>query len=211
MVCGYYSKSIFGTYDGTSNVERLITYPLGYAKPLIIAETTVQVNPSSDLSFNLATLSALNEIQQRYTSNMADKKYENIPTGYQNYVRLYDILSKLQISSKNDNLRLLFKITQEGLTGAMNSFGLNTDVIELNLKTIILQNQINQLESGVNIRELPSTTSGEFIIKKSFILAPVFSYYIALFGMPAQGVGFNPDRIARLEELLRDQGIEPYS
>ena len=130
---------MFGSYDGTSNVERLLTYPLGYvAKPLIVSETVVQVSPLSDLSFNQYTLNALREIEEKYTANLAGKDYEKIPTSYPEYVRLYHILSGLQISTVNDNLRLLFKITQEGLTGAMNAFGLNTDVVELNLKTIIL-------------------------------------------------------------------------
>lgn len=211
MVCGYYSKSMFGSYDGTSNVERLMTHPLGnVAKPLIVSETVIQVSPLSDLSFNQYTLNALKEIEEKYTANLAGKNYDSIPTSYPEYVRLYHILSGLQISTVNDNLRLLFKITQEGLTGAMNAFGLNTDVIELNLKTIILQNQVNQLESGVNVRELPTGASGQFVIKKAFTLAPVFSYYIALFGMPAYGVGFKPDRVATLEEMLRKHGIDPY-
>ena len=166
------------------------TVPFPLERPLY-ESTTLPSSNNTDLEFSNETIQNLRDVEEKYTSNLAGKTYDQIPNSNDAYVALYYALSQLQLSTQNANLRLLFKITQEGLKGAVNAFGLNTDVVELNIKNLILQNQINDILSGKNELELQDNASGQFVITKSFVLAPVFSYYIALFGMPRPGVGFN--------------------
>jgi hypothetical protein len=52
--------------------------------------------------------------------------------------------------------------------------------------------------------------SGQLNITKSFKLAPVFNYYIIIYGMPAYGVGFDPVKINFLVDILKSKGINPY-
>jgi hypothetical protein len=47
-------------------------------------------------------------------------------------------------------------------------------------------------------------------ITKTFTLAPIFNYYIIIFGMPAYGVGFDPVKVYFLEQILKNMGVNPY-
>jgi len=110
----------------------------------------------------------------------------------------------------DSSISILLKITQEGLKGAMNALGLSNQVLEANVARIALQNQVNKLESGLNQLNIYSNTSGQYQITKTFVLIPLYSYYILLYGLPAQGVGFDPLKVTQLLGILEANGIDPY-
>jgi hypothetical protein len=73
-----------------------------------------------------------------------------------------------------------------------------------------LQNTIDQINSGQNIESVVPAT-GQLSIQKKFKLATVYTYYIALYGFPTQGVGFDPVKISFLANILTQNGIDPYN
>ena len=172
------------------------------------------VNPvssidTSDILSNQIIMS-LKNIEKNYTSNLANQQYTNIPNDYEDYAHLYSKISQLRLkTAKNTSISLFLNITLEGLRGAINAIGLTTTVLELNIKNIVLQNQIDEFESGYNVLLTPIGTQN-LSITKSFTLAPVYSYYIALFGMPNSQIGFDPNKISVLLSVLEKLGIDPY-
>jgi hypothetical protein len=41
-------------------------------------------------------------------------------------------------------------------------------------------------------------------------LAPLYSYYIYLYGMPAYGVGFDATKLSLLATIMTKYGLNPY-
>lgn len=163
------------------------------------------------ITFTNETYLALKAIQQLYTFNSAEKNYENIPTDYNKYLYLYRIVHTTYQRITNASLRLLFQITEEGLLSAINSFDLNYLNTELVQRNSELQTTINQLTSGINVRSAIKTDIGNVSFQKTFTLAPLFSYYIMLYGMPESGVGFNQDKLANLLYIMEKNNIDPYA
>ena len=189
-----YSKSLF---TRNSNMERSVINPVGLAA-------------GTQLIFSLETLNALKAVQQYYTFNLAQQTYEKIPTDYNQFLRLYHVVSTSKAKITNKNLKLLFQITEEGLTGAMNAYGLNYTNIELTMQNNILQKTIDDILSGKNKKNTFGNNTGQFTLQKSFTLAPLFSYYILLYGMPAAGVGFDQDKLSMLLTVMEKNCINPY-
>jgi hypothetical protein len=171
----------------------------------------VGIGSANGLVFSLETYNALKAVQQLYTFNLANRTYDKIPTDYDKYLRLYHtvIMTKKRVGG-NKNLQLLFQITEEGLTGAFNAYGLNYTVVELTLQNTLLQKTIDDILSGKNVKSALTNTTGQFTIQKSFTLAPLFSYYILLYGMPEAGVGFDQDKLSLLLSILEKHCIDPY-
>lgn len=188
-----YSKSLF---NRNANMERSMINPVGL--------------PSSTLSFTNETIIAIKAVQAFYTFNLANKSYSMIPTDYSKYLNLYNTVTTSYLNTMDLNLKMLLKITQEGLMGAMNAYGLNYSVTELTLQNNILQKTIDDLIAGVNLKPAIGKVTGNLSIKKSFTLAPLFSYYIMLYGMPAAGVGFDQSKLSVLLSILEQNGIDPY-
>jgi hypothetical protein len=105
---------------------------------------------------------------------------------------------------------LLFQTTIEGLSGAMNAYGLSVDKTELKLKITLLEKTISDMESNVNVVNAVTASNGQYSLKKSFTLAPLFSYYIMLYGLPEAGVGFDQNKLSILLSILENQCINPY-
>jgi hypothetical protein len=113
-------------------------------------------------------------------------------------------------NTTNLGLRLLFQITEDGLIGAINSFDLNYLNTELTQRNSELQLTINDFENKVNVKSVLKTDTGNVSFQKSFTLAPLFSYYIVLYGMPAAGVGFDPEKLSNLLYIMEQNNIDPY-
>jgi hypothetical protein len=193
-----YSKSIFGygrSMCGPSVINPVgCGYGNGYTNFIITDEV----------------LNALKEIQHDYTLPMSTENYSAIPTDYNRYLRLYGILDSTIPKVVNGELKLLLLIAQEGLTGAVKSYGLNYNNIELSLQNALLRQTIDDILSNKNVVPAISSTRGQFTINKSFTLAPLFSYYILLYGMPAYGEGFDESKLAVLLSVLEKNCINPY-
>jgi hypothetical protein len=186
-------------FNASTNSDRTITQQ---AIPSICPPVNIQLTED--------VLNALNIIETNYTSHLANESYSDISNSYLTYSNLFSIISNLQLQTKDPTLAILLQITTDGLTGSMNALGLSTNVIEANVKNILLQNQINAFESTFNQKNVISNTSGEYQITKTFSLAPIYSYYILLYGIPLANQGFDPNRIATLEPILINLGITPY-
>jgi hypothetical protein len=142
---------------------------------------------------------------------MATKQYENIPNDYQRYVGLYVTMQKLMLRTSSPQLKLLFKLAQDALTGAINSYTIYGDNLLLKLDKTNLQNKINDILSNKNEKLIElANTSGQLTLKKTFKLAAVFNNYILIYGCPAFGVGFDPAKIDFLANILRKMGVNPF-
>jgi hypothetical protein len=188
-----YSKSFFT--NNSNSIPSMIN-PLGI--------------PSYSNLLSNETLNAIKSIQQFYTFNMASKNYSVIPNDYEKLLRLYNIISVSSSKISNNIIKLLLKVTEEGLIGAMNTYSLYFTNNELSIENKILQSKIEEILSGVNKISALGSNTGQLTIKKTFVLAPLFSYYINLFGLPDRGVGFDQDKISALLNVLDKYGIDPY-
>lgn len=157
-------------------------------------------------------LQSLDKIEQFYTSNLAGKTYADIPTDFVQYLKLYNIVNLAYHKYKtNRALSLLFQITSEGLTGAMNAYGLNTQNMELTIQNQWYQDQLQQIINGINVEKAFDQNTGTLHMSQTFQLAPLFKYYIQFYGMPAPGVGFDPVKLNVVLAALDKLGIDPYA
>jgi hypothetical protein len=162
-----------------------------------------------DLSQNV--IDVLNEIDTRYTSNIANQQYQLIPSDLERYLVLHNTIYDTQTRQTNTNIVKLFKITNDGLHGSINAYALYTSNVQLSLNNILLQKKIDEIMSGKNEQQAMSNTTGQFTATQTFVLAPLFSYYIIMYGMPAYGVGFDPVKLSIITNILIDNGIDPYA
>ena len=170
----------------------------------------VETVSAQDLQFDQELIRTLNKIEIDYVKKMADRKYLDISQDMDTYLTL-DYQVGLNLATvKNSNVKLLLEIARDGLTGALHSRTLNTDVTELTVKNSILEKRIEDILSGKNEIEAMNDTCGEFVITKTFKLAAVYSYYITLYGLPAFGVGFDTAKLTLLSDILRRYGIDPF-
>ena len=198
---GTYSKSFFNSNSTTSRSMINPVRPSSYSY-----ENT---NYSFDLPTN--TVEILNTVEKNYTSNLASKNYMNIPNDYETLLKLYNSLLIANSNyTNNPGLNVLFQIAEEALLGSMNAYGLNFTNIETLIQNAMLQRTIDDMISGKNKKNAYNNSTGNLSVKKSFVLAPLFSYYISLYGMPEKGVGFDQKKLAMLLAILEKNGINPY-
>jgi hypothetical protein len=160
--------------------------------------------------FNSNTITALDIIQLNYVKKMADRNYLAIPSSMEEYLLLNNIVANEITSQTNANLRRLLQLANDAMSGALHSKTLNTDNTDLNLQNLLLNRRIEDILSGKNEVKAMGSTEGEFVITKTFKLAPLYSYYIYLYGMPAYGVGFDPAKLNILATMLQKYNINPY-
>ena len=194
------SKSLFNTTMGPTSCRSLynpIYQNKGTADDLIL--------------LNASFIQTLRTIEEFYAKNMALKQYEKIPNDYQRYIGLYVTMQRIINQTSSLQLRRLFRIAQEALVGAINSYTIYGDNLLLRLDKTNLQNKINEILSNKNEKlvEMANTT-GQLNVKKSFRLASVFNNYILIYGLPEYGVGFDPAKIEFLAGILRKMGVNPY-
>jgi hypothetical protein len=208
-----FSKSIFSNAIVPSSTRYLYN-------PVSLGGSGTQ---STDLAvFDKAAVQTLTTIETLYGRNMAppypidstiphEPTYENIPNDYIKYTQLYYVLTSLLQKVKNPAITLLLKLTQETLVGAINSYTIFGNNMALQLENDRLAKLYADIKSGINqtVVEL-ANSSGQLSIVKTFTLAPVFDYYIRIYGIPAYGVGFDPAKIHFIVGVLTKMGIDPY-
>lgn len=163
---------------------------------------TVQLNPN--------TVPVLDVIYLNYVKNLANRLYPNIPMSEEEYLLLYGIVANEIANQTNSNLIKLLKLAMDAMTGARHARTLNEDNVDLNLQVLLLNRKIDDILSKKNEVVAMGSTAGEFVITKTFKLAPLYSYYIYLYGMPAYGVGFDPSKLTILAAMLQKYNINPY-
>ena len=192
-----YSKSLF---KRQTNVHRTVIDPLGVAGG----------GSGGGVFLSADTMKALKAVQEFYTMNLASKNYDKIPTDYTKFLHLFHTIRLSYNKASSHNMRLLLKISEEGLVGAMNAYGLNFTTVETKLQNTMLKQTIEDILSGKNVKNAFGNSTGQLTIKKSFTLAPLFSYYILLYGMPEPGVGFDQNKLSILLEIFEKNGMNPY-
>ena len=187
----------------TAQPTRVITVFTEAIQEPIILEST-------DLQFSETLVNSINTIDTEYTSRMANRQYADIPTDLNQSLVLHDEVTKQYDVATNDNLKTLLQITLDGLNGAINGYALYTQHLSMSIKNSILEKRIEEILSGKNEKDVIADTCGGFGITKAFTLAPLFSYYIAAFGLPVFGVGFDQDKLSLIMKILVAAGIDPY-
>jgi hypothetical protein len=170
----------------------------------------VSTSSQQELQFGAELTGALNTIQNQYVSKIALKKYLEIPELMSQYLSLNETMTASIAKQRNSNLKLLFKIANDGMLGALNSKTLNANNVDLNFQVLMLNKKVDDILSGKNEVVALGDVQGEISITKTFKLAPLYSYYIYLYGMPAYGVGFDAAKLALLVSIMNKYGINPY-
>ena len=194
-------KALFAaTSSASAGVVKTVTvYSPELSAPVIL--------PNLDLAF---PSTSINRARNEYTTFLANRQYQSIPTDLNQSLLLYDNIYQQRSLATNTNLLILLQITMDGIQGTMNAYTLYTQNISLTLNNIILEKRIDDIISGKNEVKAVSDTCGQFTVTKTFILAPLFSYYIMMYGLPAFGVGFEPEKLAIILKVLVANGIDPY-
>ena len=191
-----YSKSLFGN---KSDIQKSIINPIN------IPFT------NNELLFTSQHLSALNKIHTYYTNPLSTKSFCDINDDYLEYLKLYSTISNLEISIPNKSIKLLLKITLEGLSGAINYLGISRSSIHANIQNMILTKKLKAILQHKNETCVITGTENNYILSKTFTLAPIYSYYITIFGIPDKNSGFNQSKIKALLPILIKYNINPYS
>ena len=203
-----YSKSLFSNSTVSSNTRSLI-HPIS----LGIGPITNSTDTTNDVLEFLTSsyLSILRIIETQYGANMANKTYEYIPPDYALFTSLSANLKTIQSKTNNSTLSLLLKIAEDTLLGAVNSYSLYGDNLILQVDKSFLEKRINDILTDKNSKTVENTFSySNLSVQKTFKLAAVFNYYIMIYGLPTQGVGFDPVKISFLVTILTEKGIDPY-
>jgi hypothetical protein len=214
------SKSMFTNQMITYSAKSMLNpvsgngfHYTGQCKGGVVCNVSVDgTGGGNNVQLTALELESLHIIEQLYTSNLSSKNYVAIPTDFTAYLRLFDVVYRAQSKyAANPALALLFQITTEALTGAMNAFELNALNVELAVNNSYLQGVIDELLSGINRKKVLGENTGNISMRQTFELAPLFKYYIKIYGMPAPGAGFDPVKLNLVLTALENSGIAPYS
>ena len=203
-----YSKSLFTNNTVFSN-ERSLFNPISF----VIAVQTIGTGTSQELdSLTKYYMDIIKIIQTDYSSKIANKTYESIPTDFTQYTNLVKEVQEMRSQTTNASVLLLLQIAEDTLRGAFNSLSLYGDNLLLQLDKADLQKQVTDILSDKNVATIQSSMStNSMTLTQSFQLAPVFNYYIRIYGAPLQGEGFDPVKVAFLIYTLQENGVDPYS
>ena len=187
--------------------KSLMTGAQNTSKSLI---NPVSTSSQQELQFGTELTNALSRIETDYVEKMANRKYLTIPDSVPAFLSLNDIMLNAIAKQKNTNLRLLFQIARDGMDGSLHSRTLFADNADLDIRVLMLNKKNDEILSGKNEVKAIGSTSGQFVISKTFKLAPIYSYYIYLYGMPAYGVGFDATKLSLLATIMNKYGVNPY-
>jgi len=205
-----YSKSLF-TNDSLPTNERSLITPitLSFASALQFVSTA----SAQELGFlTVAYLDIIRFIQANYSSKIANRQYENIPTDYNQFTSIISTLNEMRAKTANNTILLLLQIAEDSIRGAFNSLAIYGDNLLLEIEKADLQKQVQEIITEQNVETTQSTISTSNVsITQTFQLASVFNYYIRIYGAPAAGEGFDPVKISFLVYVLEENGIDPYS
>jgi hypothetical protein len=157
-------------------------------------------------------LELLRKIETDYGDPASSQNYVVINRSHTAYVNLYDQVTDLQNIITDEALSLFVTLAKETLITAFHAVNLHIDNVTLLVEKSMLQQKVNQILAEANKEIVEDTTSsGQFTITQSVQLAPVYNYYITVYGAPCYGVGFNPLKVSFLAEILTTLGISPYN
>jgi hypothetical protein len=193
------SRRIFGKKANEFRFGKSMIHPMGRIY-VIESEEVIQ-----KMLFSNTEMDTLSELNSNYIEPLSTKHYDQITNDPTQFLDIYQMLSNIRLHTNDPGVDLLIKITIDGLRGTMNAFGLHVSNIELNLKNLILQKRVDNVLAGINQMNIANSENiGQFQIEQSFSLAPLYSYYIMLFGIPSQKIGFDPAKLLIIRNVLSE-------
>ena len=134
-------KALFAVNSSSTagNVKVVTVYSPELSEPVIL--------PNRDLDF---PSTSINRARTEYTTFLANRQYQSIPTDLNQSLILYDNIYQQRTLATNTNLLILLQITMDGIQGTMNAYTLYTQNISLTLGNIILEKKIDDILSGKN-------------------------------------------------------------
>jgi len=151
----------------------------------------------------------LKAIEEKYGQPLLNRLYEQIPTDNEQYLQYYDFLHTILLKMQDKKMVILVQLALDALAGAINAYAVYGNSVSYQISNTALQNQLNTVLSGINTHNSVKA-AGQMTLTKSLTLSPVYSYYIAIYGMPAAGVGFDPLKVNFLATLLKQSNIQPF-
>jgi hypothetical protein len=185
-------RSIFNshvTIGKPRNLFDAVSYSFYAASAPIQYETIVTPNQ----------LTTLQTVYNSYVTMLASRSYEKIPSNYPQFLRLLRIIKNIHIDDYR--LQMLIYIAENALVGSINANTLYQRYAYDEIKLALLNKRIQEILSDKNTITTTASTTGQFNATVTFKLAPIFSYYVYVYGMPEYGVGFDPDKLAFLRSL----------
>jgi hypothetical protein len=188
------SKSLFLTQ---SSDAKSVFNPVIGAGDLSLLDTT-----------NFNTLITLDNFYATYAN---DRNYEYINPDYSLFINVYAELNNIYTQTTDYRMTKLMKLILELANTAYNSRILSGSNLLLTVDKANLQKQIQDVLSNKNMKNIDTVGgTGQMSITKSFKLAPVYNYYITVYGMPENGKGFDPIKLSYLANVLTLNNIDPY-
>jgi hypothetical protein len=178
-------------------------------------ETKSMFNPVIGAG-NLSLIDDLNHnylitLENFYGQNAANRTFEFIPTGLKLHDNLYVAITNIIEQATDYRMILIMTLVRELLDAAYNGRKIYGQSLLLTADKANLQQQIQQILSNKNVKNIDACGArGQLSVTKSFKLAPVYNYYITVYGIPQPGVGFDPIKVKYLTDLLKENNIDPY-
>lgn len=168
-------KNLFGTFRSNNRID-------------VDAITTEQ-------------LGSLKQVHDYYTIFLAGKQHQKISPNYANYINLLNVVNSINVVDQK--LQILIQIAGDGLTGSLNSVSIYNDYAFKEITLMELNNQIVEILSKKNRQQALNSATSTMHGVQCLKLNPLFSYYIKLYGFPKFGVGFDPVKLAFLQNIAK--------
>ena len=175
----------------------------------IMYDASIEAFEENELILSNNTFNSINTINNDYLINLANKKYDNIPKDFNNYIKLYDYINKIRNQSNNINFKVFLNITINSLKCAVEAHSLYSQNKNLTKSIETLNRTIDTFNTQKNITNVTNAT-GTLTMEKTFTMTPLFSHYIQTYGLPDYGEGFDPEKLSNIMNILNEQNIDPY-
>jgi len=169
-------------------------------------------NVDYEIMTSAANIGMIEFVEKNYGTHSAAKNYHLMDNNISVYNSVYGNMQNILNSINTPELVTLITAIKELLASSYNSIGLHKDNIIQNITISTLTDKVQDILSNKNKEVLlQQNNPGSLTITQTFTLAPVYNYYISIYGMPLQGQGFNPLKISYIAEILTSINVEPYN
>ncbi len=203
------SRSLISGYSNSIMSRSLISVViLPDNSPLLSDRTNIDYETVT----SLVNTDIIEYVEKNYGRHSASKNYHLMDNSVGQYNLIYWYVQNILNSISTPELVTLITAIKELLASSYNSIGLHKDNIIQNITISTLTDKVQDILSNKNKDVLlQQNNPGSLTITQTFTLAPVYNYYISIYGMPLQGNGFNPLKISYIAEILTSINIEPYN
>ena len=195
------------TSTATIDVSTEAYEPISTQTRPIMYDASIEALEENELILSNNTFNSINIINDNYLINLANKKYDNIPKDFNNYIKLYDYINKIRNESNNINFKVFLNITINSLKGAVEAHTLYSQNKNLTKSIETLNKTIDTFNTQKNISNVTNAT-GTLTMEKTFTMTPLFSQYIETYGLPEYGEGFDPEKLSNIMNILNEDNID---